>query len=73
MGLHMISCPECKQEHQWFSGCEDQRCPECQKPKKSGIELTDEYILACKEIDPSLKSIKIIMKGDFNREITKVF
>lgn len=41
--------------------------------KPNGIELTDTYINDCKEIDPSLKSIKILMKGNFNREITREF
>ena len=41
--------------------------------KPSGIAMTDAYIDVCKEIDPSLKSIKIVMKGRFNREITREF
>jgi len=38
-----------------------------------GIDLTDQYLAALKKIDPSLKTVKIIMKGDFNRTVDMKF
>lgn len=38
------------------------------------IDLVDQFILWCKEVDPELKSIEIDMKGtEFNRTIKKTF
>ena len=39
----------------------------------NGIELIEGFIKHCRKIDPSLKKIRITMKGDFNREIVKDF
>jgi len=41
--------------------------------KKSGIQIVEEFIETCKKLDPSLKSIRINMTGDYNRTITRKF
>lgn len=34
MGLYPIICATCNKPFNWFSGCLDQRCPDCQKSNK---------------------------------------
>jgi phage FluMu protein Com len=36
MGLYTIPCPQCGKLFLWFSGCLDQRCPDCKanEPEK---------------------------------------
>lgn len=31
MGLYAVACPQCGNNHLWFSGNMDQRCTECKK------------------------------------------
>lgn len=35
----------------------------------SGVDLVNEFMRACKRIDPSLRSIRIITKGDLSSDI----
>jgi hypothetical protein len=43
------------------------------KTKRSGVQIIDDFMADCKQIDPSLRSIKISMRGAFSREIMKEF
>lgn len=51
MGLYVVTCPQCKTAHQWFSGNRDQRCSKCVNSPISSTSSkpAGENILAVKD------------------------
>lgn len=70
MGLYTVSCPQCHEQHTWFSGTADQRCKNCKENltmKKNSFSTEQKLILSLEQTIAAKDQIIALLQNEVSR------